>query len=550
MMTMSVQNPLLEPSTTTLGGMLRAQAAAHPTLTAIRFAGQSISYEELDRRVDQAAALLLRHGIRHGDRIALMLPNCPEMLIFDLACFRLGAAAVPINTRYQRAEAEYALQHSGAVLLIADARFFPIIDGLHDELPDLRELLIRGAAGNSDLDLDQALAAVQSAGTAAAPIADAAAADDPAVIFYTSGSTARPKGVVHTHQTLLGAARCQVATRRLAPGRRWLVATGIGYVAGLAGVSLPCLYGGATILIEEDLSADSLINAIARERAQASIILPTKLLDILESPLAAERDLSSFEQVYVGGDECSQDLYRRFRARFGRDLAQLLGMTECEGYLTNQPSDGNRPGSIGRPANNVEVRLLGDDGRELGTGMAGEMAVRAPGMMVGYWQNPEATAETLVEGWLHTGDVARRDDEGYYWFVERKREIVIHDGSNIAPHEVENLIDSHPLVAESCVVGVPDPHHGALLKAFVELEPDADPTAIAALSGDVLAAWLETRLSHYKIPTLWELLPRLPRTATGKMDRKTLHARADPMGKPHRRRISCTQDPRAGEPRP
>jgi len=529
-MIMSVQPPSLEPSPTTLGDMLRAQATAHPTLTAIRFAGRSTSYEELDRRVDQAAALLLRHGIRHGDRIALMLPNCPEMLIFDLACFRLGAVAVPINTRYQRAEAEYALQHSGAVLLIADARFLPIIDGLRDELPELRELLIRGASGNSDLDLDldleQALAAAQSAGTEAAPIADAAAADDPAVIFYTSGSTARPKGVVHTHQTLLGAARCQVATRRMAPGRRWLVATGIGYVAGLAGVSLPCLSGGATLLIEEDLSADSLINAIARERAQASIILPTKLLDMLESPLAAERDLSSFEQAYVGGDECSHDLYQRFRARFGRDLAQLLGMTECEGYLTNQPDAGNRPGSIGRPAAGVEVRLLGDDGRELGTGRTGEMAVRAPGMMVGYWQNPEATAETLVEGWLRTGDVARRDADGYYWFIERKREIVIHDGSNIAPHEVEDVIDSHPLVAESCVVGVPDPHHGAVLKAFVEFEPDADPNAIAALTGEALAAWLETRLSHYKIPSLWEVLPRLPRTATGKMDRKALHARA------------------------
>ena len=501
----------------TLSGMLKARAAAQPRLTAMRFAGASIRYQDLDEQVERAAGLLLARGIERGDRVALMLPNCPEMLIFDLACFRLAATAVPINTRYQRAETQYALEHSGSALLIADAAFMPIIDGLPDELPARRQLLVRDAAPDDARDLAQALAAVRLE-----TVTDRASADDPAVIFYTSGSTARPKGVVHTHRSLLGAARCQVVTRRITPGQRWLVATGIGYVAGLAGLSLPCLCGGATILIEEDISAETLLQAIARERAQGIILLPTKLLDMLESPLAAELDLSSLEQVFVGGDECSEDLYQRFRARFGFDLAQLLGMTECEGYLTNQPGRGNRLGSIGRPADGVEVRLVDDDARELDDdGLSGEMLVRAPGMMVGYWHNPEATAETLVDGWLHTGDVARRDADGYYWFVERKREIVIHDGSNIAPHEVENTIDSHPSIAESCVVGIPDPHHGAVLKAFVELEPNTE-----SLSVEEITAWLERRLSHYKIPSLWVFLPRLPRTATGKMDRKTLHALA------------------------
>lgn len=515
---MSTSNRSCAPANvSTLGAMLKTSAANHGDRTAVRFGGASISYADLDERVDQAANLLHSCGIKPGDRVALMLPNCPEMLIFDLACFRLAATAVPINTRYQRAETRYALEHSGAALLIADATFLPIIDGLIEELPTLRQLLVRKAAPGDDRSLEQALAAAQ-----VDPVRDVASADDPAVIFYTSGSTARPKGVVHTHRSLLGAARCQVATRRIAPEQRWLVATGIGYVAGLAGVSLPCLYDGASVLIEEDLSADNLLRAIARERAQAALLLPTKLLDMLESPLAAGLDVSSIERIYVGGDECSHALYERFRARFGFDLAQLLGMTECEGYLTNHPGADNRVGSIGLPADGVEVRLVDDDGRSLDDdGMSGEMLVRAPGMMVGYWRNPEASAETLVDGWLRTGDVARRDADGFYWFVERKREIVIRDGSNIAPHEVEDMIDSHPAVAKSCVVGVPDPHHGAVLKAFVELEPDATPVSV-----EEITAWLENRLSRYKIPTLWELLPQLPRTATGKMDRKTLHARA------------------------
>ena len=194
---------------------------------------------------------------------------------------------------------------------------------------------------------------------------DAAGPADPAIIFYTSGSTARPKGVVHTHATLCSVAALQTETRRMEPGRRWLVSTGIGYeLAGLAGISLPALACGATIVVEEDLSADSLIQAIARERAHATLALPTKMLDILESPLAS----SSTSGVSPGlrrGDECSRDLYQRFRQRFGYDLAQMLGMTECEGYLTNQPGAENRIGSVGRPAACIEVRLTRDDGGEI-----------------------------------------------------------------------------------------------------------------------------------------------------------------------------------------
>jgi acyl-CoA synthetase (AMP-forming)/AMP-acid ligase II len=499
---------------TTLGAMLRASAARQPDAIAIRFGGESISYALLDQRIDRAAHLLQALGIKRGDRVGLMLPNCPEMLILDFACFRIGAIAVPVNTRYQRGEASYALDHSGTSLLIVDAAFLPVVDGLDTELAELRTVLVRDArSSHRQNDLRQALEQVP-----ASVVDESADPSDAAIIFYTSGSTARPKGVIHTHATLMSVCACQTQTRRMAPGRRWLVTTGIGYVAGFSGISLPALASGATIVVEEDLSADALIRAIARERVHATLALPTRMLDILESPLAAQSDLSTLEQVYIGGDECSHDLYHRFRQRFGYDLAQLLGMTECEGYLTNQPGPENRIGSVGRPADCIEVRLIDADGRVVEDERAGELQLKAPSMMIGYWNNPEATAETLSNGWLSTGDVARRDAEGYYWFIERKREIVIRDGSNIAPHEVEDVIDSHPAVAESCVVGVPDPHHGAILKAFIELEVDAGP-----VTGNALTAWLESRLSRYKIPELWAFMPSLPRTATGKIDRHRLH---------------------------
>ena len=503
----------------TLGNMLRANVAKWPAADVIRFNGQSTSYRDFDAAVDRTARMLLALGIRHGDRVAGMLPNCPETLILDFACFRIGAIVVPINTRYQRDEACYALEHSGARLLVVDAAYLDVVEGLDRELLGLERLLIRNGSTSSDKDLDYLLNQVDDL----SPVDDGAQADDPAVIFYTSGSTARPKGVVHSHRTLLGTARVQAATRNLHPGKRWLVSTGIGYVAGLAGGSIPCIFGGATILIEPDLAPVPLLRAIANERAEATLLLPTMLLDMLENPLAGELDLDSLTDCFVAGDECSHDLYRRFYARFGFDLAQALGMTECEGYLTNRPHGDNRPGSVGKPAQEVELRLTSENGAEVADGKLGEIRVRAPGVMVGYWHDPDATTVTLVDGWLRSGDVARRDADGFYWFVERRREIVIHDGSNIAPHEVEDVIDSHPAVAESCVVGVPDPRHGAILKAFVELEPNIS----APTSEETIAAWARERLSAYKVPVLWEMLPHLPRTATGKIDRKALHMRAE-----------------------
>lgn len=502
-------------SPATLGIMLASRAATDPDAVAVRFRGESMSYAALDAAAYRVARLLLDLGIGRGDRVAAMLPNCPEMLWFDFACFRIGAVAVPVNTRYRRAEASYVLRHSGARLLLVDAEFLPVVDGLQAQLPALDQLLVRGGDRVSERDFNRLLATVEPA-----PLGDAPAADDPAVIFYTSGSTAQPKGVVHSHRTLLGTARVQSATRSMGPGRRWLIATGIGYVAGLAGVSIPCLSSGATVIIEPDLAPAALLRAIERERIDAALLLPTKLLDMLDDPLIDVLNLGSFTHCFVAGDECTHDLYRRFRARFGYDLAQALGMTECEGYMTNRPDGENRVGSVGKPATGVEVRLTKADGSEVAHGNAGELRVRAPGVMVGYWHAPEATAETFVDGWLATGDVGRRDADGFYWFIERRREIVIHDGSNIAPHEVEDAIDTHPAVAESCVVGVPDPRHGAILKAFIELEPDA----VAPPTGEQLEAWLGNALSAYKVPVLWEFLPKLPRTATGKIDRKSLHA--------------------------
>jgi len=501
-----------------LDDLIRLQADSGPDRSAILFEDRSISYGELYEEVTRAAQMLLGLGIRRGDRLGLMFPNRPEMLILYCACFRIGAVVVPVNTRYQRPEIEYALDHSECRLLIVDETFLPKVENLDRSISSLDRILVR----RSDWEGDESALHHHLSNAPLTIEWPEARPDDPAVIFYTSGSTSRPKGVTHTHFSLLGNARTQVATREIRPDTVWLVSTGVGYIAGLSGVTLPAFLAGCTLVLVVDLQADSLLRAIERYRVETTLLLPTMLLEMLESPISEKTDLSTLKACFVAGDECSHDLYRRYRRRMGRDLLQAFGMTECEGYLSNRPSGPNRIGTVGRPAAGIALRLVDTDGNDVGPGQRGEILVKGDSVMIGYWEDPQDTREALRDGWLHGGDIATCDEDGFYRFCERKREIVIHGGSNVGPHEVEDVIDSHPDVKESCVVGVPEAHYGAILEAYIEWEPGS-----VHFDLDELKAWTAERLAAYKVPDRWHGMDRLPRTATGKIDRKLLHVDAE-----------------------
>ncbi|MEN8133868.1 MAG: fatty acid--CoA ligase family protein, partial [Pseudomonadota bacterium] len=279
---------------------------------------------------------------------------------------------------------------------------------------------------------------------------------------------------------------------------------------------------GCTLVLVPELQADNLLQAIDRFHVDTTLVLPTMLLEMLESPLAEKLNLSSLKACFVAGDECSHDLYQRFRKRMGRDLLQAFGMTECEGYLSNRPSGPSRSGTIGVPAKGIKLRLIDAEGNDVDTGEEGEILVQGDSVMCRYWEDPEHTRKALRDGWLHSGDIATRDEDGFYKFRDRNREIIIHGGSNVGPHEVEDVIDSHPDVKESCVVGVPDPHYGAVLEAYVEWESGTSHVDISGLQ-----AWAEERLAAYKVPDCWHEVEKLPKTATGKIDRKALHLRSE-----------------------
>ena len=501
-----------------LSDLIRYRAATGPERTAIAFEDRSISYGEFHEDVERAARMLLGLGIQRGDRLGLMFPNQPEMLFLYFACFRIGAIVVPVNTRYQRPEIEYALDHSECRFLIVDKSFLSTVERLDQSVSSLERILVRHSESEQ---VEEALHIhlANAPSTIEWPVVHP---QDPAVIFYTSGSTARPKGVTHTHFSLLGNARIQVATREIRPDTIWLVSTGVGYVAGLSGVTMPAFLAGCTLVLVPDLLADNLLRAIERYRVETTLLLPTMLLEMLESPLSDNTDLSSLKACFVGGDECSHDLYQRFRKRMGRDLLQFLGMTECEGYVSNRPTGPNRNRTVGKPAEGISLRLVDADGNDVAPGQPGEILVKGDSVMVGYWEDPENTQQALRDGWLHGDDIATCDEDGFYTFRDRKREIIVHGGSNVGPHEVEDVIDSHPDVKESCVVGIRDAHYGAILAAYIEWEP-----ACAHQDLNELKTWMASRLAAYKMPDRWHSMDSLPKTATGKIDRKLLHHKAE-----------------------
>jgi acyl-CoA synthetase (AMP-forming)/AMP-acid ligase II len=335
-----------------LDDLIRHRVRTTPDTAAILHGDRSITYGELAEDVDRAARMLGGLGIGRGDRVGLMFPNRPEMVVLYFACFRMGAVVVPVNTRYKRDEIEYALDHSEARLLLVDQRFLEAVDGLDAQVGSLERILVLDGDPGADDQLH-----VHLANAPAELETPQVEPHDPAVILYTSGSTSRPKGVTHSHFSLLGCARIQAATREIRADTVWLVSTGVGYIAGLAGVTLPAFRTGCTLVLVTELTPDNLLRAIDRHRADITLLLPTMLLEMLDSPLADTLDLSSLTSCFVAGDECTPDLYERFRGRMGRDLLQAFGMTECEGYLSNRPSGPSRNHTVGVPASRARVSL-------------------------------------------------------------------------------------------------------------------------------------------------------------------------------------------------
>lgn len=495
-----------------LGNLLQNTASRAPDKCALIFDERGWTYEEIDKLTDQIARSLLDSGIDRGDRVALFLQNCPELVFAYYACFKIGAIAVPLNNRYKGPELEYAVDHCQAKILIVQDALFPEFESVRTRLKSLTKCYLVG--NNSPIHEISPFTELLGETQTDSPF-PAVEEEDPAAILYTSGTTSKPKGVVHTHFSLAHTVLNQATTLQMDPSAISLVSLSICHIAGFAGQTLTAGYVGGTVVLLPKFDPEAFLEAVERYRPTMIMQLPATLEDLITHPKAATCDFSSLKCCIAGGDKVPLEVHRRFRELAGMEATEGCGMTESFSYALNPPFGKKRLGSIGLPVHATSLRLADDAGREVPQGEVGEILVRSDANMREYWNSPEETAKVLKEGWLYSGDLGRVDEAGYYWFVGRKKDIIIRGGSNISPLEVEDVLYKHPAVNAVCVVGQPDRHLGQRVKAYVSLKGDVAPLPT---EGD-LKAFAAARIAAYKVPEEIEFLPDLPLNPTGKVDR-------------------------------
>lgn len=505
----------------TLGTLLHNQRECHRDRLAVIFNDRKWTYMEFDNIADRIGFALLRAGIKPGDRVALLFQNCPEFVFSYFGCFKIGAVAVPMNARLAESELVYVINDCEARFVIGEDTLLSKLYPYRSDLKSVEKFYIHGNQANfSDATPFHALLEYSDSTNHLQIIQD----DALAVILYTSGTTAKPKGVMHSHHSLVETATTVAGVLQLpsdAPGEVFAIVVPLFHVGGFATMLLPALSVGAVALIVRQFEPVSVLDALVKHRVSCLFALPIMYNALVNVPEASKYDLSFLRFPVAGGDSVPIRLHDHFKKTFGIELCETCGMTEMAPYSVNPPNGIKKPGSIGLPSVGVMLRLVDSSKGDVPLGQVGEILVQSGAVMMGYWKDIEATKATVQGGWLHTGDLATVDVDGYYWFSGRKKDIIIRAGSNISPLEVEDAICRHPSVKEVGVVGRPAEPVGEIVCAFVVLKENAP-----RLTGAELTMFLGSLLASYKVPELVSFVPSLPRGLTGKVDRKRLRAMA------------------------
>jgi long-chain acyl-CoA synthetase len=453
---------------------------------------RELTSAEVAARTEAVAEQFAAAGVRRGDVVAIMLPNQVELLLGLLAAWRLGAAATPVNPVFTANEAGYQIADSGARLLLTDG------PGVGYGVPVLTpgELSTRPS------------------GSLPAPDTRP---DDLALLIYTSGSTGRPKGVMLDHANLTAMAASIGAAMKLGPDDNCLLVLPLFHVNAIVVSCLAPIMAGGQVTILARFTPDTFLAALSRYRATYFSAVPTIYARLAELPREQLGDTSSVRFAVCGAAPVSAELLRSSESRFGFPIIEGYGLTECTCASTVNPLDGIRkPGTVGVALPGQQVAAMRPDGSFAAAGEPGEVVIKGPAVMRGYFGKPEATAAAIVDGWLHTGDVGVLDADGYLTIVDRIKDMIIRGGENIYPKEIESVLGRHDAVLQAAVIGVPHDIYGEVPVAYVVTYPDASVTA------DDLLALCHANLTKIKIPTAIHIVPELPKNAVGKIDKPAL----------------------------
>jgi long-chain acyl-CoA synthetase len=508
--------------------------SADPAALALVYFDSRFDYGTINRLSDRLAAYWAGQGVARGDRVAIILQNTPQFVIAAVAAWKLAAIPVSLNPMYRVAELKRLFADCTPRAVICHDDHWPTVLAASEGLVALDRMIWTSAREFQTRDDErvlpppvaappgQGLAAILEAPAAALPEADLRP-DDIALLLYTSGTTGAPKGAILTHRNLAHNAQMSCALFGLGPQSRIFGVAPLFHITGFEVQLAAAFAAGASLVLTYRFQPAVVLETFLAYRPTFIIGAITAFIALMNHPDADSAHFASFDRLYSGGAPIAPAVIESFARRFGREIRSSYGMTETTAPSHCAPATGPIPVdpnsgalSVGIPTPGTDAIVVDEDRRPLGPGAHGEIVVRGAQIMRGYWQKPDETAEVLVEGWMHTGDIGFFDPAGWFYLVDRKKDMISASGFKVWPREVEDVLYAFPGVREAAVIGVADPYRGETVAAFVSANPDA------ALDVAAIAEFCRERLAAYKCPRTIAVLPDLPKTATGKITRSAL----------------------------
>jgi len=512
-----------------------------PEREAIIFQGRKITYRQLGEEVANVASGLAQRGLKKGERMAIMLPNCPQYIAAYYAILKIGGIVVNVNPMYVERELEFQLKDAGVEIILGLRDFYPRLKAVEEKvflktiiLTDLHETGDRHrpesekATAKSVCDYAELL----ETGRRLPPPSVQVNPDEVALLQYTGGTTGLSKGAMLTHRNLVSdVLQCVSWNQDAVRGQeRMLAALPFFHVYGMTVAMNEAIELAATIILLPRFNVDEALEAINLYQPTRFPGVPTMYMAIMNHPQVNKYNISSIRVCSAGSAPMPIEAQKRFEELTGAKISEGYGLTEASPVTHANPFLGKRKiGSIGLPRPDVDSKIvdLETGEKDLPPGEKGELCIRGPQVMLGYWNRPEETSKVLRNGWLYTGDIARMDEEGYFYIVDRKKDMIICSGYNVYPREIEEVLYQHPKVREACILGVPDPYRGETVKAFVVLKEKEETTA------EEIIEYCQKNMAKYKVPTLVEFRQELPKSHVGKVLRKILREEEMKKGTDH-----------------
>ena len=501
-----------------LASFLEVTAQQHPDTIALKLDDYTMSYDVLSASVKRVANLLRSKGIERGDKVAIMLPNTPHFPLLYYGILSVGATVVPLNCLLKAAEIQYQLEDADVTVFFTWKLFEDEAAKAFLNVDTCRHLVVVSTPDDmSKPKVGEAFMPLFMSASSESDI-EQTTAEDTAVILYTSGTTGQPKGAELTHFNIFfNALFAKDQLVRAQPGDVGLVVLPLFHSFGQTCVMNVGLLSGSTLTMLPTFDTVKTMEIIQRDKVSFFAAVPTMFFWMLNLENADQYDLSSLRMVVSGGSALPVEVLEKFKQRYGVRILEGYGLTETSPVASfNMPDMLSKAGSIGTPIWGVDMRIMRDDGSFAPQDEVGEIVIRGHNVMKGYYKKPAATENAIVDGWFHTGDLGKMDEDGYFFIVDRKKDLIIRGGMNVYPREIEEVLYGHPDCVEACVIGIPDHARGEEIRAYVALHGGAETTP------ESLRDYCSERLARYKVPREVVMMESLPKGPTGKLLKREL----------------------------